>query len=188
MDRLPAVTLLPAIALLTILSMTGLSMTGLAVDPSLAQPRPSTRADRVTGPSGYPVPRFVSLRGRTINLRRGPSTDHPIEWVYRNFEGLPVLVIAETELWRRVRDHDGVVGWIHRGLTEGRRRALVTAPSVTLREAPDPTAPARARVMGRAIGAIQSCSDAWCELTFGSVTGWVERSVLWGLLPGETID
>jgi len=60
---------------------------------------------RVSGaktPSGFPVPRYVSLKVGKVNGRTGPSRQHAIAWQYRR-KGLPLVVVAETEMWRKVR-------------------------------------------------------------------------------------
>jgi len=64
---------------------------------------------RVSGaktPSGFPVPRYVSLKVGKVNGRTGPSRQHAIAWQYRR-KGLPLVVVAETEMWRKVRDVTG---------------------------------------------------------------------------------
>jgi SH3-like domain-containing protein len=75
-------------------------------------------------PSGQEVPRFVSLKFDVANGRSGPSRAHPVAWRYVR-AGLPVEVIAETPDWRRVRDPDGEVTWMHRSIQSGRRNRLV---------------------------------------------------------------
>ena len=66
-------------------------------------------APKPVGPSGYPIPRFVSLKAEKVNVRRGPSSDHPVAWVFQR-KGLPVEIVAEFENWRRIRDSDGEEG------------------------------------------------------------------------------
>src|SRR5271170_753120 len=77
------------------------------------------------GASGLPVPRFASLRSDGVNMRTGPGTRYPIDWVFAR-EGLPVEIIAEYEIWRRVRDPDGAEGWVHKNALSGKRTAIVT--------------------------------------------------------------
>ena len=48
-------------------------------------------------------------------------------WIYKR-KGLPVKVIAEFDVWRKVEDHEGVTGWIHGQLVSARRTALVNEP------------------------------------------------------------
>ena len=52
---------------------------------SLAATAPLAAQDttqRTVGASGLPLPRFASLAASQVNVRTGPSTDHPIRWVY----------------------------------------------------------------------------------------------------------
>ena len=50
-------------------------------------------AEKSLGPSGLPIPRFVSLKAEKVNVRRGPSSDHAVAWVFQR-KGLPVEIVA----------------------------------------------------------------------------------------------
>ena len=39
-------------------------------------------AQAAKGPSGLPLPRFVSLKAKSVNLRVGPSVDYAVAWRY----------------------------------------------------------------------------------------------------------
>ena len=82
-------------------------------------------ADPVGPVTKLPLPRFASLKTDRVNLREGPSKDHATKWVYER-AGLPVEITAEFEIWRKVRDSEGVEGWVLHSLLSGRRTALVT--------------------------------------------------------------
>src|SRR5690606_37092212 len=41
------------------------------------------------GPSGLPLPRFVSLKSNRVNLRIGPGLNYPVEWLYLK-SGVPM--------------------------------------------------------------------------------------------------
>jgi SH3-like domain-containing protein len=84
----------------------------------------SGEAQRPLGPSGLPIPRFVSLKAEKVNVRRGPSSEHPVAWVFQR-KGLPVEIVAEFENWRRVRDSDGEEGWILQNMLSGKRTAVI---------------------------------------------------------------
>src|SRR5580693_8401815 len=75
--------------------------------------------------TALPLPRYASLKTDRVNLREGPSKDHPTKWVYQR-AGLPVEITGEFEIWRRVRDSEGAEGWVLHSLLSGRRTALVT--------------------------------------------------------------
>ncbi len=83
-------------------------------------------AQAAKGPSGLPLPRFVTLKSKRVNLRIGPSADYAVSWLYTK-AGLPVEIIQEYDNWRRVRDADGTEGWVNQSLLSG-QRAAVAAP------------------------------------------------------------
>jgi SH3-like domain-containing protein len=140
-----------------------------------------------TGPSKLQVPRFVSFKRDTVNMRIGPSRNHAVDWVYRGYQGLPVLVIAESGHWRKVADHEGVSGWVHRALLTSTRTVKVEGRApLGLHLAPDPQSNLKATVAPGATGHLKSCQGAWCRAVFSSLSGWVERSHLWGVIPSET--
>ena len=75
------------------------------------------------GPSGLPLPRFVSLKSGRVNSRIGPGLNYSVDWLYLK-PGLPMEIIQEYDNWRRVRDADGAEGWINQSLLSGRRTAI----------------------------------------------------------------
>ena len=72
--------------------------------PALAQETPDESE------SGLALPRMVSLRSNLINARSGPGARYPIEWVYMQ-KGAPVEIVAEFELWRKIKDWQGSESW-----------------------------------------------------------------------------
>ena len=92
----------------------------------------AANADPVGPVTKLPLPRYASLKTDRVNLREGPSKDHATKWVYER-AGLPVEITAEFEIWRKVRDSEGVEGWVLHSLLSGRRTALV-APKKKGRE------------------------------------------------------
>ena len=147
-------------------------------------------AERRTGTSGLSLPRFVSLKAEKVNVRRGPSSDHAVAWVFKR-KSLPVEIVAEFENWRRVRDSDGEEGWILQNMLSSRRTALVapwrreqTIPLFTEIGGQAMTAMMTAGVVGE----VRSCTGEWCQISAGGYQGWVEQAMLWGVYPGETVD
>ena len=143
---------------------------------------PSAVAQR----SDLPLPRFVSLRADEVRLRAGPNVSHPIEWVIRR-RNLPVEIIAEFELWRRIRDPQGAEGWVHQSLLSGRRYAIVTGETRTLRRRPEPDATPVARAEAGVVGELIECQGAWCRMDAGGFRGWLRRAEIWGVYPNEML-
>lgn len=144
--------------------------------------------------SGEPLPRFTSLGDKKVYMRRGPGTDHPIVWVYVR-EDLPVEIIEEYDDWRRVRDIDGATGWIKKTKLNSQRHVLIRPPAGSaadkpwpLRAKPNADSPPIAAAEPGVVAELRRCPNAWCEIKAGRVTGWVERSALWGIYPTEVLN
>ena len=83
------------------------------------------RAAEDRGPvTNLPIPRYVSLKASEGNVRRGPSLNHRIDWVFKH-RNMPLEVTGEYGHWRRVIDRDGVGGWVHYSLLSGMRTVIV---------------------------------------------------------------
>ena len=82
-----------------------------------------------------PLPRFASLRSNEVNLRTGPGTNYPVDWVLTR-RAMPVEVLAEFDIWRKIRDWQGTVGWVHQSMLTGNRTALILASPRLLRSDP----------------------------------------------------
>lgn len=143
------------------------------------------------GPSGLPLPRFVSLKSGKVNLRIGPGLNYPVDWLYLK-SGVPMEIIQEYDNWRRVRDADGAEGWINQSLLSGRRTAIA-APwqrgkdgELILRAEPDTTSRIVAHLEPGVIGSIKTCNGQWCEMDFAGNVGWISQTQVWGAYPGET--
>ena len=136
-------------------------------------------AERQT-PSGYPVPRYVTLKFAKVNARAGPGEDHRLRFIYRQ-RGLPVQVVAETSDWRRVCDPEGQVTWVHKRVTDGRRNVInMGARPAALYRAPKPGAEPAAYLNVRALAALVRCEKGWCKVKAGRATGWARQGALWG--------
>lgn len=134
------------------------------------------------------LPRFASLKSDTVNLRAGPGTRYPIQWVY-NRRDLPVEIEREFEVWRAIRDPDGVRGWVHAATLTGRRTFVVKGADATVRSDRKDTASAVAIAKANVMGRLRSCDAGsnWCEVRIGNVRGYLRRDQIWGLLPDEVV-
>jgi SH3-like domain-containing protein len=156
----------------------------------VAGPVPPERQDEPEKPAntGLPLPRFAALRSDDVNLRAGPGTRYPIEWIYKRRD-LPMEIEREFEVWRLVKDPDGIRGWVHQATLTGRRTFIVEGEDATLRAEPrDDAGPVAVLKIG-VIGRIRSCEAGsdWCRMQVGEYRGFLKRSEFWGALPGENI-
>jgi len=132
------------------------------------------------------LPRFASLRADKVNVRAGPGVRYPIAWVYLR-QGLPVEIVAEFELWRKIRDRQGTEGWAHKSLLSGNRSAIVKGGIQTLFRRPGGTVPvlrAEPGVQGRLL----TCEAKYCRLRIAGTDGWLRRKNVWGVYPHEVFE
>ena len=159
----------------------------LAIIAALCGWAGSTRGQSLGGETDLPIPRFVSLRSDEVNLRTGPGTTYPVEWVYVR-RGLPVEVIAEFDVWRRIRDWQNTVGWVHQSMLAGERTALIVGSDRTLFEDPSESALPVARVAPGVVARLLECEEAWCRIEAQGYRGWLNREEFWGSYPKEAIE
>ena len=148
-------------------------------------------APKILGPSGLPLPRFVSLKADKVNVRKGPSSDHKVAWVFER-KGMPVEITAEFENWRRIRDSDGQEGWILQNMLSGKRMAAVAPwkPGNVIGLHAGTTAESSlvARIESGVVGEIESCSGDWCQVVMAGFEGYMAQDMIWGAYPGEAVD
>src|SRR6267154_3433886 len=138
--------------------------------------------------SGLPIPRFASLRSDEVNVRTGPGSRYPVDWVFKR-KAMPVEIVAEYENWRKIRDWQGASGWVHQSLLTGKRSFIIPAKSASLHKTPANAAEVVAKLEPEVMGEIRSCSGEWCRVRVSSgVSGWLERTQLWGVYKSEPIN
>jgi SH3-like domain-containing protein len=131
------------------------------------------------------LPYFASMKGQLTNMREGPADDARVKWVYHR-KGLPVEVIASYQVWRRVRDMDGEVGWIHVALLARERDAVVTGEGqAAVHGGADTQTDVIAQAKPGSIGKLEHCGPRACEVKFDGAKGWIDRTRLWGVHEGE---
>ena len=133
------------------------------------------------------VLRYVSQRTDKAYLREGPSYAHRVLWIYRH-RGYPFAVLAEFDVWRRVRAADGAVGWMSASMLSDQRTVLVTGQG-------------RARIFASADGGkvvaladpgatavLQSCALTACRIRGEGIDGWIPKHRIWGVGQNEVFD
>ena len=162
----------------------------VAVPAPVVAPEPEKPAEPGKGSNtGAPLPRFAALRSDEVNLRTGPGTRYPIEWLYKRRD-LPVQIEREFEVWRLIRDQEGVKGWVNQAVLAPRRTGVVIEAEHMLRRDPRDDATAVARLKPGVILRLRSCEAGadWCQASIQDYRGWIKRTDIWGTFPGEAIQ
>jgi SH3-like domain-containing protein len=145
----------------------------LAAGPALAQPPK--------------VLRYVSQRTDKAYLREGPTFAHRVLWQYRH-RGYPFAVIAEFDIWRRVRAADGTTGWMSASMLTDQRTVLVMGKG----RAKITASADGGKVVGLAdpgaTAALKACTRDVCQIKGEGIDGWIARNRIWGVDANEVFD
>jgi SH3-like domain-containing protein len=156
----------------------------LFTGPALADEQQRGPRNRAAGdtPSGFPVPRFLSLKRDEVFGRAGPSSEYDVVTIYRQ-RGLPVRVIAETETWRRVEDPYGRRVWIAHYMLTGRATGMIVdrrGLTVPLRSRPTMEARQVVSLQPGVVVKIRDFRDGWRRVEVDRYRGWLPVSSVWG--------
>ena len=126
------------------------------------------------------VPYWATIRATELYMRKGPSPDFKIDWVYKR-PGLPLKVVRVAQGWRLVVDPDGTQGWVSASLLSPARGAVVVGEGLAaMRAGPEQSAQLRWNAMPGVVGKLGDCEAGWCQFDVAGRSGWVREDRLWG--------
>ena len=103
----------------------------------------------------------------------------------------PVEIIAEFELWRKIRDWEGSETWVHKSMLSGARTIKMTAKGESnIYNQPDYNAKVIAKVEDQVVGKVLKCpsGSSFCLIKFDTIEGWVPKRHFFGVYGDEVID
>ena len=122
---------------------------------------------------------YLSLKNEEVNLRTGPSFDHPIKLIYKK-KNLPVIIIDKFETWREIKDFENNSGWIHVSQLSKRKSAInIKEHSILYKSSTIYSQPIAKLEIGRLV-IIKKCKLTWCKIKSGDYKGWILKKYLWG--------
>ena len=138
--------------------------------------------------TGLEIPRFVSLKTDDSNLRIGSGKDYPIKLKYVVHD-LPLKVIDEYDVWRKVIDFENNEGWIHKSLIKAERFAIINTPyDEPAQIYKKPEGLVVGKIGKRNIVKIKTCIKNWCLIEINKNKGWIVKANLWGVNNDEHFD
>lgn len=133
------------------------------------------------------TPYWGSISAGQARMRTGPGRNYPASWLYQR-AGLPVQVVEVYPGWRKVRDPDGVEGWMIGNLVSDQRTGMVRGGVAELHDAPKPDGKVLWRAEAGVVGRLSRCNAGWCRFDVQGRSGYLEEVRLWGVDPGEAFD
>lgn len=122
---------------------------------------------------------MVSVSGEEVNLRSGPGTQHPADWILGR--GYPLKVVGRRGSWLEVRDFENDKGWILRRLTSSTPYHIVKVKVANMRSQPTMSGRIIGKlVYGDTLRTLERKSGWVMVQRNGGLRGWVARRLLWG--------
>ena len=124
---------------------------------------------------------YLTLRNDKVNLRQGPSLEHPIKLTYKK-KFLPVLIVDTSYNFRKIIDHENNSGWIHVSQLSKKKAAITIDDNVLVFNKPSIYSSPKVILKKGRLCKIKKCKNDWCSITVDKFKGWVKKDSLWGLL------
>lgn len=122
---------------------------------------------------------FVSIKGKTVNVREQPNTRSATRWELGS--GYPLVVQQRKGQWIKVRDYEASLGWVHAPLTSKAPHRVVTARVANLRATPSGSARVVGKLQRHEIVQTLKNSGTWAQVrTESGATGWIATNLTWG--------
>ena len=122
---------------------------------------------------------FLSLKNNEVNLRQGPSFDHPIKFIYKK-KYLPLIILDKSETWRKIMDFDNNSGWIHISQLSKKKSGINKKENSIIYKKPTIYSKPLARLESGRLLLISKCKKKWCKVKTGNFNGWILKKNIWG--------
>jgi len=122
---------------------------------------------------------FMSLKYNTVNVRQGPSSEHPIKFIYKK-KYLPIKIIDNFENYRKFIDLYDNSGWIHISQLSSKKTALNIKEKNLLLKKPQIYSKPLAQIEKGKLIIIKKCKDNWCKVLINKYVGWIRKNTIWG--------
>ena len=122
---------------------------------------------------------FMSLKYNTVNVRQGPSSEHPIKFIYKK-KYLPVKIIDNFENYRKFIDLYDNSGWIHISQLSPKETAINSKEKNLLLNKTQIYLKPLAQIEKGKLIIIKKCKDNWCKVLINKYVGWIKKNTIWG--------
>ena len=127
-----------------------------------------------------------SLKNNKVNVRLGPSKTYPVKFIYKN-KYLPVLIIDEHYNWRKIKDYENDLGWIHISQLSRTRSTVTTKNNQVIFSSPTIFSKPKVKLEIYQVLIIIECTKNWCKVKNSKINGWIKKNHLWGIKKDEII-
>ena len=122
---------------------------------------------------------FLMLKYNKVNVRYGPSVDHPIKFIYKKIF-LPLKIIDKKENFRKIIDFKKNSGWIHRTQLKKGKSFILLKDQILFSKPTKHSKPLFKIAKGRLL-IVKKCKKNWCRVKTENFLGWIKTNEIWGL-------
>ena len=98
---------------------------------------------------------------------------------------LPRFVSLRSDL---VNLRVGPEGWVHERMVIAKRAVVIKGGVRALHRLPDGASEVVARAEPGVFAHLLECRGSWCRIEAIDISGWVQRSEVWGVYPDEAVQ
>ena len=92
------------------------------------------------------------------------------------------MIIDEHYNWRKIKDYENDLGWIHISQLSKKKAAIVIEEQLIMFSGSTLYSNPIAKLKEGRLVTIRKCKNDWCKVETGEYKGWLKKSGLWGLL------
>lgn len=137
------------------------------------------------------IKKFVSLKGKLVNLRNGPGDEYKIIRVYSGTK-MPLAILHRVDNWYMVSDNKDNTGWIRVNLvnSNAKLRTVIFKTTQDICRFPSfDNCKKIDKIQKDEIGILHRCNGRFCRVKFPqkNIAGWVDQKQIWGVLKNEIL-
>ena len=120
----------------------------------------------------------MAIQSDVANIRSGPNLEASVLWQVEKY--YPVIVLEKKGDWRRFRDFEGDVGWIHTSVLGAIKTVIVKANQCNVRTGPG-TQFSIAFTVNKGIPfKVLQTKGTWLEVQHADGdSGWIHNNLVW---------
>ena len=134
--------------------------------------------------------KFVSLKGKIVNIRNGPGEEYKVIRSYDKTK-MPLSIIHRIDNWYMVKDYQDNIGWLRVNLvnSNAKYRTIIMKANHQITRFPSENSTSVGEIKKSEIAILEKCNLTFCRIKIPekNLAGWIGRASLWGVGQNEVV-
>lgn len=123
---------------------------------------------------------MMCIATRKANIREGPGIEYDVSW--EDWRNVPLEIIDHSGNWYHVTDYAGDEGYLHGSVLSKRECVIVKTRRANIRSGPGLNYEPEWIVDNGYPFLVSEQEGDWLKVDgTGGVSGWIHKSIVWGL-------